>query len=77
MENSSTFSAMQEQQGKALVLFMVVVGFVVTLAVSSSNNEIYTSNRLISGISFGVIYLIFDAFDAEILKRFSNNLIKT
>ncbi len=71
MENRSTFSTMQEQQGKALLLFMVVIGFIVTFVVSSSSDEVYTSQRLISGISFGIIYLILGVFDTEILRRFS------
>ncbi len=73
MEDRSTFSTTQEQQGKALLLFMVVVGFVVTFAVSSSSDEVYTAQRLITGISFGVIYLILGVFDLEILRRFSVN----
>lgn len=74
METRTAFSATQEQQGKALLLFMVVVGFIVTFAVSSSNNESYTAQRLILGISFGVIYLILGIFDEEIFQRFPVNV---
>jgi len=73
MESRSTPSTTQEQQGKALLLFMVVVGFIVTFAVSSNSDEVYTAQRLITGISFGIIYLILGVFDAEILRRFSVN----
>lgn len=74
MENCSTFSTIQEQQGKALLLFMVVIGLLVTFMVSSSSGEVYTAQRLISGISFGIIYLILGVFDTEILRRFSVNM---
>jgi hypothetical protein len=73
METHSTLSTTQEQQGKALLLFMVVIGFIVTFAISSSNDEVYSLQQLIIGISFGVIYLILGVFDAEILRRFSVN----
>lgn len=73
MENRSTLFTTQEQQGKALLLFMVVIGFIVTFAVSSSSDEVYTAQRLITGISFGIMYLILGVFDSEILRRFSVN----
>src|SRR3990172_7888869 len=77
MESRSTPSTTQEQQGKALLLFMVVVGFIVTFAVSSNSDEVYTAQRLITGISFGIIYLILGVFDTEILRRFSANTRNT
>ncbi len=73
MENRSTLFTTQEQQGKALLLFMVMIGFIVTFAVSSSSDEVYTAQRLITGISFGIMYLILGVFDSEILRRFSVN----
>lgn len=73
MKNRSTLFTTQEQQGKALLLFMVVIGFIVTFAVSSSSDEVYTAQRLITGISFGIMYLILGVFDSEILRRFSVN----
>jgi len=73
METRTNFSTAQEQQGKALLLFMVVVGFIVTFAVSSNSDEVYTAQRVITGISFGISYLILGVFDAEILRRFPVN----
>ncbi|MBI3151436.1 MAG: hypothetical protein HYZ21_04845 [Chloroflexi bacterium] len=73
MENRSTFSTIQEQQGKALLLFMVVIGYLVTFLTASRDDVQFSSSRLFAGIAFGVIYLILGVFDTEILWRFSIN----
>jgi signal transduction histidine kinase len=73
METRLNLSAMQEQQGRALLLFMVVVGYVVTFLVASGGDAQYSISQLFFGISFGLVYLILGVFDREIFRRFSNN----
>jgi signal transduction histidine kinase len=70
MISRSTLSTTQEQQGKALLLFMVVVGYIVTFLVSSNSGEVVSFPRLALGIAYGVIYLILGMFDEEILQHF-------
>jgi glucose-6-phosphate-specific signal transduction histidine kinase len=70
MKSRATLSRIQEQQGKALLLFMVVVGYIVTFLVSSKGGDVFSFPRLVLGISYGVIYLVMGLFDEEILEHF-------
>jgi signal transduction histidine kinase len=73
METRSTFSATQEQQARALLLFLVVVGYIVTFTTASRGGIQYSPGQLLAGIVYGVIYLILAVFEAEILQRFPVN----
>lgn len=70
MVSRSTLSTTQDQQGKALLLFMVVVGYIVTFMVASNSGDAFSFPRLALGIAYGVIYLILGMFDEEILQHF-------
>lgn len=70
MISRSTLSATEEQQGKALLLFMVVVGYIVTFLVASNGGDVFSFPRLALGIAYGVIYLVLGMFDKEILQHF-------
>ncbi len=74
MKTRAAPSETQEQQGKALLLFMVVMGYIVTFLISSNSGEVYSFQRLALGIAYGVIYLILGVFDDEIFRPFSNNM---
>jgi hypothetical protein len=63
----------QEQQEKSL-LFMVVVGYIVTFTVASKGGTRYSITPLLMGIIFGVVYLIPGFFETEVLQRFSANM---
>ncbi|MBI5841882.1 MAG: sensor histidine kinase [Chloroflexi bacterium] len=73
MEPRPTLSTTQDQQGKALLLFMVVIGYLVTFLAASRDDIQFSVSRLFVGIAFGVVFLILGVFDAEILRRFSAN----
>ena len=73
MESHSAFSATQEQQARALLLFLVVVGYVVTFTTASQGGTQYSAGQLLTGIAYGVLYLVLGVFEAEILQRFPIN----
>jgi len=73
MESHSAFSAIQEQQARALLLFLVVVGYVVTFTTASQGGTQYSAGQLLTGVAYGVLYLILSVFEAEILQRFQVN----
>ena len=74
METCSILSMRQEQQEKSL-LFMVVVGYIVTFTVASNGGTRYSITQLLMGIIFGVFYLIPGFFETtEFLQRFSANM---
>ncbi len=73
METRSSFSATEEQQARALLLFLVVVGYIVTFTTASKGGTQYSAGQLLAGIAYGVIYLILGVFEEEILQHFSAN----
>jgi len=73
MEPRSTFSVTQEQQARALLLFLVVVGYIVTFTTASRGGTQYSTVQLLAGIAYGVLYLILGVFETEILQRFQEN----
>lgn len=77
METRATLSMRQEQQEKALFLFVVVVGYIITFTVASNGETVYSIQQLLFGISFGVVYLIFGFFDTDILRRFPPRIKNT
>ena len=74
METRSSLSVAQDQQGKALLLFMVVIGYLVTFLTASQDGIQFSISQLLAGIAFGIIYLILGVFDEEIFRRFSVNM---
>ena len=73
MEARSISSNSQDQQARGLLLFLVVVGYIVTFTTASRGGTQYSAGQLIAGITYGVIFLILAVFEAEILKRFPAN----
>jgi signal transduction histidine kinase len=73
MQDRSTQTLLQEQQEKSLFLFVVVVGYIITLVLASNEGTSYTAPQVLLGISFGAIYLSLIYFEAEILNRFPPN----
>ena len=73
MDSHSVSSATQEQQARVLLLFLVVVGYVVTFTTASRGGTQYSAGQLLAGIVYGAIYLILGVFEAEILQRFPAN----
>jgi len=73
MDSHSVSSATQEQQARVLLLFLVVVGYVVTFTTASRGGTQYSAGQLLAGIVYGAIYLILGVFEAEILQRFPVN----
>ncbi|NOH04333.1 MAG: sensor histidine kinase [Chloroflexi bacterium] len=71
MHAQPNLTAIEEQQGRALLLFMVVIGLAVTFLISSNSGVNFTFPQLVLGVACGVIYLILGVFDAEIFGRFS------
>ena len=71
MNLRSTPSLRQEQQEKALFLFVVIAGYIVTVTVASNGGMQYTGIQLLLGIFLGRICLTLGIIEAEILRRFS------
>ena len=61
------------QQSRNLLIFLVVVGYIITFITASAGQAQFTAIQIIVGILFGVAYLILGLFDTELLKRFSPN----
>ncbi len=61
------------QQARNLLIFLVVVGYIVTFFTASRNAVHYTALQIIVGVLFGATFLILALFDEELLGRFSQN----
>ncbi|MBI5966123.1 MAG: sensor histidine kinase [Chloroflexi bacterium] len=70
MELRSVSSTTQDQQRKALLLFLVVVGYVVTFITAARSGFKFTAPQIAVGVLLGAGYLILALFDAELLRRF-------
>ncbi|MEW6239793.1 MAG: sensor histidine kinase [Chloroflexota bacterium] len=70
MENRLTSYA---QQSRNLLLFLVVVGYIVTFFIASRSSDRYTALQLVAGVLFGAAFLILALFDEELLRRFPEN----
>lgn len=68
-----TRSSLFAQQARNLLIFLVVLGFVVTFFTASQNNVQFTAFQIMVGVSFGAAYLILALFDEELLHRFPEN----
>jgi len=73
MSTRTTLPNTQEQQEKALFLFVVVAGFIITFTVASQGGTQFSLPQLLLGIAFGVMYLSLGYFEAEILRRFTSD----
>jgi signal transduction histidine kinase len=71
MENRLSPSTLQEQQGRTLLLFLVVIGYLVTFIGGVRSSVQYSIARLVIGISLGAVYLVVGMFDVELFRRFS------
>jgi signal transduction histidine kinase len=67
-------SSLYTQQARNLLIFLVVVGYIVTFIVASRSGFQFTALHIVIGVSFGAVYLIFALFDTEILQRFPKNI---
>lgn len=61
------------QQSRNLLIFLVVVGYIVTFIVASRSGFQFTTLQIVIGVSLGAAYLILALFDAELLRRFPEN----
>jgi DNA-binding CsgD family transcriptional regulator len=70
MEDRTSHSQIQEQQAKALLLFIVVVGYFLTFIIASSNGIRYKLPELLIGLAFGMVFVILGVFEEEIFRNF-------
>jgi len=70
MENNLTSTAVQQQQGRTLLLFLVVVGYIVTFITAARGTAQFSVVQVVVGVLFGVVYLILGMFDLEIFGHF-------
>lgn len=61
------------QQDRNLLIFLVVVGYIATFITSARGDTEFSAFQIVTGILFGVIYLVLALFDEELLRRFSGN----
>ncbi len=61
------------QQARNLLIFLVVVGYIVTFIVASRSGFHFTALQIVIGVTLGAAYLILALFDAELLRRFPEN----
>ena len=69
MENRTSLYLQQRN----LLLFLVVVGYILTFITAARGEVQYSVWQVVTGILFGVVYLILGMFDAELLRRFPVN----
>jgi hypothetical protein len=69
MQNRSLYT----QQSRNLLLFLVVVGYIVTFITASRSDVQFTALQVMVGVLIGVVYLIIGMFDTELLQRFPEN----
>jgi DNA-binding CsgD family transcriptional regulator len=73
MKKHHTLAQNQQYQASALLLFIVVVGYLVTFMVGADNNIHYSIPQLVVGISMGVFFLALAGFEEEILGSLPNS----
>ena len=61
------------QQSKNLLIFLVMVGYIVTFITASRSETPYGALQIMVGVLFGAAYLILALFEAELLGRFPDN----
>ena len=70
MENRSV---QLTQQSRNLLIFLVVVGYIVTFITAANGGTKYTAFQLVTGLLFGVAYLVLAMFDTELLQHFKGS----
>lgn len=74
MESSmQTRSPLYALQARNLLIFLVVVGYIVTFFTAAQNAVQYTAFQIVFGVAMGAAYLILALFDDELLGRFPEN----
>ena len=63
------FTSVQHQD-RNLLIFLIVVGYIVTFITAARGAAEYSVLQIVAGILFGVGYLVLALFDVELLKRF-------
>lgn len=61
------------QQARNLLIFLVVVGYIVTFVTASRSGFQFTALQIVVGVALGAAYLVLALFDEELLQRFSEN----
>ncbi|NTU55150.1 MAG: sensor histidine kinase [Anaerolineales bacterium] len=61
------------QQDRNLLIFLVVVGYIVTFITAANGDTKYSALRIVVGVLFGVGYLAMAMFDTELLRGFTGN----
>ena len=59
-----------QQQDRNLLIFLIVVGYIVTFITAARGQAEYSALQVVAGILFGVGYLVLALFDTELLKPF-------
>lgn len=70
MENRST---LYNQQARNLLIFLVVVGYIVTFITAARSGFQFSALQIVIGVLLGAGYLIMALFDTELLQRFPEN----
>ena len=70
MENRS---ALYNQQARNLLIFLVVVGYIVTFITAARSGFQFTALQIVIGVFLGAGYLILGLFDTELLRHFPEN----
>jgi signal transduction histidine kinase len=61
------------QQDRNLLIFLVVVGYIITFMTAARGDAKYSAMQIIAGVLFGVGYLVLAMFDTELLQRFTSS----
>ena len=61
------------QQNRILLIFLVVVGYIITFITVVRGTSTHSAFQIVIGVLFGVFYLILAMFDTELLRRFPLN----
>lgn len=61
------------QQNRNLLIFLVVVGYIITFITVVRGTSTHSAFQIVIGVLFGVVYLILAMFDSELLRRFPSN----
>lgn len=70
METRSTSSS-PIKQTRTLLIFLVVVGYILTFMIAANGAEPMSALQIVVGVLFGAGYLIMAMFDTELLQRFA------
>ena len=61
------------QQNRTLLIFLVVVGYIITFITVVRGTSTHSAFQIVIGVLFGAFYLILAMFDTELLRRFPSN----